>query len=509
MKKVLFGLVLFIIISIPSKVLSENKKFFCSSDANENNVFVIQEEDILKNFSGDRCKEWQKKYYTPPYPFEVNEILEEEFNNKNTNTAKNIELWNKDSIKKKRLEESGTIQISKKTDDYIILEIQTLDKLSFKKDVTDVLQKYSDNAAQYCGNLDKTAFLFYRQEFEDDNTNLKVKNFIFDQDFGLVNDRIRFFCSKDFTSANNLINRINIEEWSNFKSFAGSKKYEHLKLYYSSYQTEQLRNKEKEAYEKDLLRRVEKRLENERLIEKSKDKVQKEKITELEKSYGKKCSGNIFSKNYEKGTKEYNNCLMEEEAKVLAAEKKKADNLAAIEERRQKNLIEEKNKKLLAEEKKQKAIDDKKNAENLKAKEFNDKLAKMSPDDRRAYTCTEKFGFRKGSDKFKDCVFELYKAENELEKIQLQKQVAQANLEAAKAKESAARSAEDQRLALMQRQTRAQEMQGLAALQQAREAEFSNSMALINQGLSMMSPQRPAVAPMRTCTFNGRFMNCF
>ena len=47
----------------------------------------------------------------------------------------------------------------------------------------------------------------------------------------------------------------------------------------------------------------------------------------------------------------------------------------------------------------------------------------MKPEDRNAYTCSEKFGFRKGSDKFKDCIFELYKAEAELEKLELQKKL--------------------------------------------------------------------------------------
>jgi len=224
----------------------------------------------------------------------------------------------------------------------------------------------------------------------------------------------------------------------------------------------------------------------------------KSEIKLNESKFSKKCEGGLFASGYKKGTTEFNDCLKREEK------------LAALDDQKQQLKNEEKNNKIaLEQDKKQRIIDDKKSTENLKAKELNDKLAKMNPDDRRAYTCSEKFGFKKGSDKFKDCIFELYKAENELEKIQLQKQVAQANLEAAKARESAARSSEDQRLALMQRQTRSQEMQGIAALQQAREAEFSNSMALINQGLSMMSPQRSAPAPMRTCSFNGRFMNCF
>ena len=242
----------------------------------------------------------------------------------------------------------------------------------------------------------------------------------------------------------------------------------------------QIQNELNEAKSKEIEKIIQKRdeTENKLKIARAEQEIKKQnelKLIELKKIYSGKCN-----LGFTKETEKYNNCLLEQEKKDLAEQKKKQD------------LADANRKKSEAE-----------------AKQISERLAKMNPDDRRAYTCSEKFGFRKGSDKFKDCIFELYKAENELEKIQLQKQVAQANLEAAKARESAARSSEDQRLALMQRQTRSQEMQGLAALQQAREAEFSNSMALINQGLSMMSPQRSAPAPMRTCSFNGRFMNCF
>jgi hypothetical protein len=34
-------------------------------------------------------------------------------------------------------------------------------------------------------------------------------------------------------------------------------------------------------------------------------------------------------------------------------------------------------------------------------------------------------------------------------------------------------------------------------------------MALIESGLRMMSPQRPAPRMQTTCTYTGSFMNCF
>jgi hypothetical protein len=151
------------------------------------------------------------------------------------------------------------------------------------------------------------------------------------------------------------------------------------------------------------------------------------------------------------------------------------------------------------------------------AKQIAEKLVKMSPDDRRAYNCTEKFGFRKGSDKFKDCIFELYKVESELEKLELQKKVAQANLEAAKAKETASRSEQDRAIALLQRQTSAQELSAAAALQQARIADFESNQRLFDRGMELLSGDRNLAGQVRqpqqrlktNCTFNGRFMNCY
>jgi len=137
------------------------------------------------------------------------------------------------------------------------------------------------------------------------------------------------------------------------------------------------------------------------------------------------------------------------------------------------------------------------------------KISKMKPEDRHAYTCTQKFGFRKGSDKFKDCIFELYKAEAELEKLELQKQVAKANADAARANAEAARAGAERQERLAFAQTEAAKMQALAARQQAIAANTADSLALIESGLRMMSPQRPAPRMQTTCTYTGSFMNCF
>jgi len=155
----------------------------------------------------------------------------------------------------------------------------------------------------------------------------------------------------------------------------------------------------------------------------------------------------------------------------------------------------------------------------LSAKEQEEvnKLSRMNPDDRRAYNCTEKFGFKKGSDKFKDCIFSMYKAETELEKLELQKKLIEANLELARARESASRTEQDRNTALLERQVLAQERAAAAAAQQARIADFESSQRMIDRGLEMLSGQRnlagqvkqPTTKLEAMCHFNGRFMHCF
>ena len=216
-----------------------------------------------------------------------------------------------------------------------------------------------------------------------------------------------------------------------------------------------------------------------------KKKKELERVSSLEKDYGRSCN------KYKNNTEQFLNCLLEQEAKVKEAEAKK---LVLQQERQSKIAEAELVKKKVAE---------------AKIQEEQLKISKLNPDDRRAYTCNEKFGFKKGSDKFKDCIFELYKAETELEKLELQKQVAKANADAARANAEAARAGAERQERLALAQTEAAKMQALAARQQAIAANTADSLALIESGLRMMSPQRPAVAPMRTCTYNRNFMNCF
>jgi len=237
----------------------------------------------------------------------------------------------------------------------------------------------------------------------------------------------------------------------------------------------------------------------EKIISQPKKNLTKIKNNKLEDSlFSKKCEGGLFSKGYKKGTNEFDDCI------------KKEERLAALEEQKQSILNEEKNKRIALEEnKKQKVIQQKQELDQAKIREEQLNISKMKPEDRLAYTCSEKFSFRKGSDKFKDCVFKLYAAEVELEKLELQRQLAKANADAARANAEAARAGAERQERLALAQTEAAKMQSLAARQQAIAANTADSLALIESGLRMMSPQRPAPRMQTTCTYTGRFMNCF
>jgi len=214
--------------------------------------------------------------------------------------------------------------------------------------------------------------------------------------------------------------------------------------------------------------------------------------------FARKCEGGIFSKGHKRGTQEFEDCVKMETGLAIVADFEKQQ------EKEKRNM-----KTTLKQDQKQRTVNDQQVSNSDNNREEQIKISKMKPEDRHAYTCAEKFGFRKGSDKFKDCIFELYKAETELEKLELQKQVAKANADAARANAEAARAGAERQERLALAQTEAAKMQALAARQQAIAANTADSLALIESGLRMMSPQRPAPRMQTTCTYTGSFMNCF
>ena len=396
---------------------------------------------------------------------------------------------------------------------------------------TDDLEKSFEIAQNHCSTLNKATILLYRL-IPSSKTKSNYDFRIFDEDITGEYSRLRFFCADDNINAGRLYDKLtfinengknilNTETAKKFKSTAGQKytteTSDNSNWKFDLRETEEVRSKKLERITAERIKTEQERqrvleltaLEAKKLYEEKKQKEKKSKLIELEKVYGKKCQGGPFQKDLDKKTQKFNDCLLEQETKELNLKKQQSEKLALAEEKKQK-VIDEKNRKIALEQNKiQKAFQEKQLLDQAKIREEQTKVSKMKPEDRNAYTCSEKFGFRKGSDKFKDCIFELYKAEAELEKLELQKQVAKANAEAARASAEAARASADRQERLALAQTEAAKMQSLAARQQAIAANTADSLALIESGLRMMSPQRPAPRMQTTCTYVGRFLNCF
>jgi hypothetical protein len=264
-----------------------------------------------------------------------------------------------------------------------------------------------------------------------------------------------------------------LKDNNDFRGFFGTKDWdkskEHLQQFYSkSWKVFEDSKAEIEEYNRNL-KKIQAEL---------KRKNDLERVVVLEKEFGRSCNKNS------KGSDNYLNCLLEKEKIFKETEAKKV-----LEKK------EQEQKQLETEQSKRKAIEDKQKEESIK-------LARMTPDDRRAYTCSEKFGFRKGSNNFKDCIFKIYSAEIELEKLELQKQLAKANADLAKAN-----AASNERLA--NAQTNAAIMQAYAAQQQAIAANTADSLALMESGLRMMSPQRSTSRAPMNCQYHAKMLSCF
>jgi uncharacterized protein YcfL len=140
---------------------------------------------------------------------------------------------------------------------------------------------------------------------------------------------------------------------------------------------------EKKRIQQNILAEKEK-LEAAKEAKKLKDKEEYEKKVKLEyldKAYGKKC---LTKKN---NISDYNTCLFNQE-RVVLAEKQEQDRKV------NKAKLEEQNK-----------------------------LSTMPPSERYAYTCEKTYGFKKGSDNFRDCVFKIMTTEYEMQRASDQRRI--------------------------------------------------------------------------------------
>ena len=144
--------------------------------------------------------------------------------------------------------------------------------------------------------------------------------------------------------------------------------------------TEQIENFNKQnlaIYKRNLENQARVDQEAARLEQETKRKKELENLARLEKDHGRKC--NKFSNK----TYEYKSCLLEK------------DQLAKQEEvKKKQDLEKEKNR-----------------------------LANLPPSERYAYTCEKTYGFKKGSDNFRDCVFKIMTTEYEIQRAADQRRI--------------------------------------------------------------------------------------
>ena len=129
---------------------------------------------------------------------------------------------------------------------------------------------------------------------------------------------------------------------------------------------ENYRKKEKLSWEKNAQLEAVQTAKKTAEINKENKRIRDEKISKLNLQYAAKC------KKFKQGSSEYENCLFE-------------------------------NEKLAFEEQK--------------------RLANLPPSERYAYTCEKTYGFRKGTDNFKECVFKIMTTEYEMQRASDQRRI--------------------------------------------------------------------------------------
>jgi hypothetical protein len=157
-------------------------------------------------------------------------------------------------------------------------------------------------------------------------------------------------------------------------------------------------------------------------------KIKKEKIARVELVYSSKC------KKFKQGSSEYENCLFE-------------------------------NEKLALEEQK--------------------RLANLPPSERYAYTCEKTYGFRKGTDNFKECVFKIMTTEYEMQNQLNQRRIAE--LERKVASNQANTAYQNEMLEIERMKAKAMQDQ----VNFARNKDITDTLLGISNNL-LNPPRRPA-----------------
>ena len=112
----------------------------------------------------------------------------------------------------------------------------------------------------------------------------------------------------------------------------------------------------------------------------------------------------------------------------------------------------------------------------------------MTPKERHIFNCSEVFNFKKGTEKFNDCVFKLYTAELDLQKLELEKELAEAKIKVAAPEQARAEAVAKAQIA--------------AAKSARRSSDLNNSIQLMRLGSSMLGGSTSSSSSLPLHYFN-------
>ena len=312
-------------------------------------------------------------------------------------------------------------------------------------------EEYIKTAFNHCSLYKKNTYFLYK--VANNFTQFDYRKYFYN---GVRYSGYRFICEQNSYLARNKIKTYSLKHYNQFLEY----------LFESTQGSLSLFEKKRILSEQEIAENKKKELEEKARIAKLEKQRRVALIESLENEYGNVCLKNENNNKFLKGTIDYENCLIAHDEKIIA-QKREADEL-----RKQKQ------------------------------RELEEKLAKMSPTERHAYNCTETFNFKKGSEKFNDCVFELYTAELDIQKLELEKQVAEANAKAASNEQLRAEALAKAQIA--------------AANASARAANLNSSMQLMKlseqliKGNQQQNPfNQNNVRVKTTCTNVGGYLTCF
>jgi hypothetical protein len=345
-----------------------------------------------------------------------------------------------DLLAKNYSDNNVKVQIISKDENHIRIKVPKQGMFKASKYLDTMPNIILEKAKNHCSNNKKNTYIYYRSAKQLPEKPISLPTFETWYSGSLsTGSSYNFICAKNSNKVFKIRNLYHIDQTFSPDYRIKLKKSEmplEYKRIISEAQKKEERFKAQRASE---------------LNKKRRDKV----LAKLEIQFGEECTGSFFNKKFEKGSKEYNNCLLQKEVEL-----------------------------------KKKQI------------EIDKKLAAMTPKERHAYNCSTAFKFRKGTEKYNDCVFKLYTAELDMQKLELEKQVAEAQIKAAATQQARAEAVANAQIA--------------AAKAAKRAASLNSSIQLMQMGSSMLGSSAPKSNSSfgienrvrTTCRNVGGFINC-